>query len=69
MAYAKVAFDGTDQGYRVRLGWCIENIVRTTFPEEDPTEYTGFRYGEDMRPYKGDSSDSDVLYDKNSGMV
>ena len=66
---ANVAFDGTEPGYRMRLGWCIENIVRTTFPEENPSKYTGFRYGEDMRPYEGDSSDSDVLYDKNSGMV
>ena len=35
-----------------------------TFPEDDPTEYSGFKYTEKMRPYKGDSSDSDVLYEK-----
>ena len=49
---------------RKRLGWCYTNYVRTTFPKLPDEEYTGFKYGANMRPYSGDSSDSDELYTK-----
>ena len=49
---------------RKRLGWCYTNYVRTTFPKLPEEEYTGFRYGENMCPHSGNSSDSDVPYKK-----
>ena len=45
-------FEGIEQGYRMQLGWYIENIARTTFPENDSTEYTGLKYHIDICPYK-----------------
>ena len=62
---AHAAKEATNQGFRMRLGWCVENYVRSAFPKLPEDEYTGFKYGgKDMRPYAGDSSDSDVLYKK-----
>ena len=54
----------TDLGFRIRLGWCVTNYVRGAFPEEEEENYTGFKYGKNMCPYPGDSSDSDTLYQK-----
>ena len=40
------------------------NYARGAFPEEEEENYTGFKYGKNMCPYPGDSSDSDTLYQK-----
>ena len=48
---------------RKRLGWCYTNYARTSFPEDEGNQYTGFKYGANMIPYPGDSSDSDNTRD------
>ena len=46
---------------RKRLGWCYTNYVRT--PEDEESQYTGSKFGANMHPYQGDSSDSDNTRD------
>ena len=49
----------TGAGSRQQLGLCVQDYVRSSFPEKNPEDYTGFkRYKKDMRPYEGDSSDT-----------
>ena len=55
---------GTNQGWRMRLGWCVENYVRSAFPKLPEEEYTGFKYGKNMCPSPAHSSDSETLYQK-----
>ena len=54
----------TYQGFRMRLGWCVENYVRSAFPKLPEEEYTGFKYGKNMCPSPAHSSDSETLYQK-----
>ena len=54
----------TNQGFRMRLGWCVENYVRSAFPKLPEEEYTGFKYGKNMCPSPAHSSDSETLYQK-----
>ena len=51
--------ENKNKGYRMRLRWYVESIVRITFPKDGPAAYTGFNYGHDMCPYAGDSNDTE----------
>ena len=45
-------------GYRILLGYFILKFVRATFRENDPKSYTGFKHGNEIHQYPGNSSDS-----------
>jgi hypothetical protein len=58
VACARRILEDANAGNRVRLGYCILKYVRAAFPENDPNDYTGFKYGKEIHQYLGNESDT-----------
>ena len=58
VACARHILEDDNTGNRIRLGYCILKFVRAAFPENDPNDYTGFKYGKEIHQYPGNESDT-----------